>query len=240
MSDYKSPISFEDYDRITDTLMYLSDDLTLNFSVALSRKTITGERRFFQWEIMTGSDKYGSNKRSIKRYMNFYFIINSKSDFNSGVVLRPQDVEILIMVIEQKILPWYFGDKKTNAFQMIGEDIALKKFEPVVYTQSEAKYLVFEPIIFSYNEKSTRGIRMSLQSGISADMEIDTFMGFLHILRSDMYATACILANYAKMQPYGINTYNPVGLGAPPADKVDSWNSGFKRNSFLDNVRSKE
>ena len=241
-----SPISFEDYDRVTDTLMYLSDDLTLNFSVSLSRKLMnSNERKFFHWETMTGIDKYGSSKRSIKRNMNYSFIINCRSNFNAGIMLKPQDVEMLLIVIEKKILPWFFGNNKESAFQMVNDNLALKHFEPISYAQSEAKYMVFEPIIYSDNEKSTRGIRLTIQSGNSADMEIDTFMGFFNILKSDMYAVACSLINYAKIGPYGINVYNPSGLGAPPSEAINNWsnineNRGFMKNSFLDNAKIKE
>ena len=63
-------IKFTDYDRITDTLMWLSDNTVLNFVTILNKKNKFGERKFFQYETMYGEDK-STNKplRSIKRNM---------------------------------------------------------------------------------------------------------------------------------------------------------------------------
>jgi hypothetical protein len=235
----RSPIRFEDYNRITDVLMYLNDNMTLNFTVTLTR-SVNGERRFFQFETVSGADKYGSELRNVKRIMNFYFVIDCKDDFTGGVVLRAQDVELLTRLIEQRILPWFFGDKTESAFQFIDNNLALKTYEPVTYAQSENKYIVFEPIIYSDEEKSTRGIRITLQSGRSADLEIDKFMGLLHILKSDMYSAACNMVSYVKTEPYGVNTFKMSGLGAPPASMIENGAGTFHSNSFLDNAKSKE
>jgi hypothetical protein len=59
-------IDFTEYDRITDTLMWLADNITLNFTVGLSKKAKSGERAFYHYETRYGSDKYGSPLRSIK------------------------------------------------------------------------------------------------------------------------------------------------------------------------------
>ena len=65
-------IQFTDYDRITDILMYLSNTITLNFNVVLSRKDKTGKRSFFHYETEYPSKYLGVNTgRGIKRNMNF-------------------------------------------------------------------------------------------------------------------------------------------------------------------------
>ena len=90
-------VDFTEYNRITDILMYLSNVLTLNFTVALSKKTKFGGRQFFQYEVEYGSDdNSNSSLRSIKRNMNFYFTIENREVFASGMMLRPQDIEIII------------------------------------------------------------------------------------------------------------------------------------------------
>ena len=237
-------IDYTEYDRITDTLMYLSDDITLNFTLALSRKGKNGERMFYHYESIYGSDKFGSPQRSIKRNMNFYFVIDIRSDFNAGFVIRLQDREMLVRLIESKVLPWYFGNETQQAFQIIGDKLILTDFKPVIYTQAglyETKFLSFEPVVYIENELEVRGVRISLSTGYNATLSIDKFMGFLSLLKCDMYAIAATMATYAKIQPYGVNSHNIQGLGArPPVSVNENWNSrGFNSNSFLNNSKSK-
>lgn len=236
-------IDFTEYDRITDTLLYFNDDCVLNFTVALSRKSRTGERIFYHYESMYGSDKYGGKLRSIKRYMNFYFVIDIKSDFNKGFIIRPQDAEMLTRLIEAKVLPWYFGNQNQVAFQIINDKLALTSYEPVIYTQAglyDTKYLSFEPVVLSENDLDIRGVRMDLSTGYSFTITIDKFMGFFRLLNSDMYTAATGLLTYAKSEPYGINSHTLQGLGAPPPSSAGSWNNlSFNNNSFLNNSKSK-
>lgn len=236
-------LDFTNYDRITDTIMYLSDDVWLNFTVALSRKNKNGDRVFYHSETLYGSDKYGTKLRSIKRSMNFYFVLDVKPDFNAGMILRPQDVEILSRLIESKILPWYFGNDNEVAFQIIGDNLVLRSFEPVTYVQNSIygdKYLSFEPIVATENDLEIRGCRVSISTGYSFVLTIDKFMGFYSLIKNtDMYVVATSLATYAKVPPYGINTYNMQGLGAMPPSSMNKWN-GFNSNSFLENSKSKK
>ncbi len=251
-SNHMNEIDYTEYDRITDTIMWLSESLTLNFTVGLSRKGKSGERIFYHYETRYGSDKYGSPLRSIKRQMNFAFTIDCKEDFLAGMMLRPQDVELIVRLIEMRVLPWFLGDAKTNAYQVKDDKIILKSFEPVSYVQ-ESKWLSFEPAVYvdPYNEMETRGIKMELSTGPSCILPVDKFMGFLHILATtDMYAVACSMCTYVKSAPYGVNVFTNQGLGATPGGRnnnVDqAWSdakaktTGFAKNSFLDSANRKE
>ena len=241
-------IDFTQYERVQDTLMYLTDKITLSFVLALSKKSLNGQRSFFHYETQYNSDSYGYELRSIKRNMNYYFLISNKDIFGSGIVLRPQDVEIIIMLIEQRVLPWFFGTMDQHAFQIIDDKLVLKEFTPVVYTQSESKFIGFEPIVYHYenSEQYAEGIQLIFTQGESCPMTIDKFMGLFNTLKSDMYGIACNLASYAKIPPHGINVYKSVGLGASPNQQRNdnTWANqnqykGFGANSFLDNSKKK-
>ena len=148
-------IQFTDYDRITDILMYLSNNITLNFNVVLSRKDKTGKRSFFHYETEYPSKYLGVNTgRGIKRNMNFYFTLDNKNDFANGFILRPQDVMLLNMLIEKQVLPWFFDPiKRIFSITKDGERLIIKgEFEPINYTQSEYKYISFVPIIYTYED----------------------------------------------------------------------------------------
>lgn len=235
---------FTDYDRVSDTLMYLNSDTTLEFVMNLSKKTKIGERSFFATEIEFNSDRYlGNTLVSIKRNMNYFFVINIKDNMGGGLLIRPQDKELITMFIENNVIPWLF-DKKMSAFQIIKGELVLKEYVPATYAQSDVKYITFEPIIYVYEESKSHGIRMNINGVNIIDMNADKFMGFYSIIKNtDMYGVACNLANYAKTEPYEVNTYKPMGLGASRdgAPNSSAWSeanyNGRGSNSFLNNLK---
>jgi hypothetical protein len=242
-------IDFTDYDRITDILIYFSRTITLNFNVRLSMKDTNGYRQFFQYETEFTSKYNGVNiGRSVKRNMSYYFTIDDKEDFTNSLVLRPQDVTIILMLIEKRVIPWFIGNKRIFDFVEDGKRLTIKgKYSPVVYTQSELKGLFFEPIVFTYEDGTFKeGVRLTLNSNSFADVDLDRFLGFYYTLKNtDMYSAACALVNYVKTPPYGINIYSNKGLGS--GGNLDSeagtnfkqQNYGGKRtNSFLDSANS--
>lgn len=239
-------IDFTDYTKVTDVLFWFTNTVTLKFMVTLNKKKPSGNMRFFQYEVEYGADKFTNRPyRSINRMMDFCFVIDDKDDFYNGILLRPQDVEILLMFINEKILPWYFGDVNRYAFQIVNDRLALKEYTPVCYTQSESKYIAFEPIVMEYEDGSSdRGIRLSLSGNQTIDMNIDKFLGLFHILKSDMYSVACSIVNYAKMEPYGVNTLSGTGLGGGRLKEQDTgWTqnySGQGAGSFLNNASSRK
>lgn len=247
-----SQINYTDYDRITDILMYLSNNITLNFNVVMSKKDKNGARQYYQYEAEYVSKYIGTNKsRSIKRNMNFYFTIDNKNDFANGFILRPQDVMMLDMIISEQILPWFMG--KNRIFGIIDNVLVIKgNYTPVLYTQSEYKYLSFSPIIYSFEDGSFKeGVRICLNSESEyADIDIDKFLGFYYILKNtDMYCTACNMLTFVKQPPYGINTFSMTGLGGgyiqdtwndTPDITIDNNVSKNKKNNFLDNIKRKD
>lgn len=244
-------IQFTDYDRITDILMYLSNTITLNFNVVLSRKDKFGKRSHFHYETEYQSKYNGVNiGRGIKRNMNFYFTLDNKNDFANGFIIRPQDVMLLNMIIDQQILPWFFGQKRIFSITKDGERLIVKgEFEPVNYTQSEYKYISFVPIVYNYEDGTFKeGIRIYVNSQSEyADLDIDRFMGFVYILKNtDMYAVACSMVTYVKQSPHGTNIFSMTGLGGGYVQ--DNWNesedvsnsrNNNKGNNFLNTAKKK-
>ena len=250
---------FESYDRITDTLMYLNNDITLNFTVTFAKKNRVGGRQFYHYETEYEASKYSARVRSIKRNMTYFFVIDNKQDFGNGFILRPMDVEMLNSIIETQILPWYF-DANKRAFQMIDDRLVLGQYEPVIYAQSQTKYLRFDPVVYSYeNGTFKEGIKIEVNKYGVATLDIDRFMGFVNILKTDMYCAAAELSTYTKCPPYGINPYRRSGLGG--GKPADTWGNtdpttdksnytverdinnpeakGYGKNSFLENAKKK-
>ena len=244
-----TPIEFDDYDKITDLLLYLSDNITLSFTVNLSRKGKTGERIFFQYETESKSKYIGSNfNRAIKRSMTFYFSIDNKKNFDQGLILRPQDVYLLVTIIDKRVLQWFFGSKRI--FSIIDNRLVIKgNYEPINYTQTEYKYISFIPIVYTYdNNIYKEGVRIYINSQYEyADLDIDKFLGFFYILKNtDMYSVACSMVNYVKAPPHGLNIFSSVGLGGghiedpwPTKNEYKQDHGKPKSNTFLNNAKKK-
>lgn len=247
-------IDYTDYDRITDILMYLSNNITLNFTTVLSRKDRSGNRMFFQYETQYASKYIGSQYgRAIKRNMNFYYTLDNKNDFANGFIIKPSDVYIITELIKNQVLPWFFDHQK-RIFSIIENRLVITgKFEPVNYIQSDYKYISLVPIVYSFEDGTFKeGVRLYLNNQSEfADMDIDKFLGFYFLLlNTDMYSVACSMVNYVKMAPYGHNIYSMTGLGGGYVQ--DNWNeseeigtgnntkSTMKRdNNFLNNAKKK-
>ena len=142
------------------------------------------------------------------------------------------------MLLNQQILPWFLGANRVFGVQE--KKLYIKDFgAPVVYAQSDYKFVSFQPIIFEYEDgKFKEGIRIYLNNQDSfADLDIDRFMQFVNIIKcTDMYNAALTMINYVKIPPYGINNHRNVGLGSGGGYEYNSRNSssGSKTNNFLD------
>ena len=241
-------MNFTDYDRISDLLLYLSSNISLSFNVVLASKDKSGSRRFFEYETEYQSKYIGTDTgRAIKRNMRFYFTIDNKTSFGEGFVIKPSDVYFLTTTIEKHIFPWFFDEKK-RIFKVIDNQLVIKgAYNPTTYLQNEYKYLRFTPIVYSFDSGTYKeGIRMEVNHDTEyADMEIDQFINFYHILKNtDMYSAACSMVNFVKMEPYGINVYSQRGLGGgsplPDWQEESSSNTtGKGNNNFLDSVKEK-
>lgn len=248
-------MKFEDYDRVVDTLMYFTDSITLKFTVVMAKNMkSTNARRFFQYEVEKAS-KYpgGDPTRNINRNMTFFFSIDIKDEFGGGFVIKPGDAYMLLDMINRQVLPWYYSDSESNAFQYIKNVLALKDYKPKVYTQSDIKYLKFEPSVMNIGDGSfSYGCKISINGLHDIEITLEQLMEFIKYLNTDMYAVACNLVTYAKTPPYGVGLYRPYGLGGGHVE--DTWgqestdfttentNSSSNRsnrkgsNSFLDSI----
>ena len=219
-------MEFQDYDRISDTLLFFDNNTTLEFVVTLSSKDKSGNRVFFHSECDYDSNKYyGVDKgHSIKRRMSFYFAINDKRAFDRSFIIRPEDAMMLSMVMKSQILPWYF-DPKRKIFSFVEGQLRITgTYQDVYFAKTEYSYLRIQPCVYKFDDGTYKeGIRMYVSSeSVFVDMEIDKFMGLYYFIsQTDMYSAACGLASYAKTPPYGINKFS-MGLGGNNRYNVDN------------------
>jgi len=252
-----SSYNYTDFDKITDTVMFFNSTHTLDFCTRLSGKDKNGYRRFYEFEMEYQSNQFlGTDVgRSIKRTLNFYYLINNKNMFTGSMILRVNDVYILNSIIATKALPWFFGesrifDEKHNKLVITGT------YNPVEYIKDLQNWLRFEPIVIEYEDGTYKeGIRMTINTNEDfVDMNIDKFLEFFSYLNhQNMYLQAEAQCNYTKMNPHGINTFSVgggLGSGGPDGnERLAESKYGYEptnnkekktKNSFLENAKKKE
>lgn len=221
-------ISFTDYDRITDTVMYLSSNVKLNFTVSLAKKNKSNERMHMHFETEYNSKYLGTDvARSIKRSLTFYFVLEDKEDISNSFVIKPQDTIMMANVIDNQLFPQFFDSRK-RVFKIVDNQMIIAEdlLNPVMYVQSNIKFLKFVPIVITYQDGLYKeGVRIYMNSNSEYfDLDIDRFFGFYYyITKVNMYTAAIGLINYVKIPPHGINVYSMSGLGGGANIPQDDW-----------------
>ena len=203
-----NPISFMEYGRITDVLMFFDKYYTLNFTVNMIRKSKDDRIFYNHAEYMYYNEKYNQNVISIKRQIDCSFTITHSADKNIFISIRPSDMYAVKYALKELVLPWVIGEKKVFRLDNNGTLVLKGRYTPVEIPLSEYTYLKFVPIIYDYIDGSLKeGLRMYLNSDETyVDYDIGRFMEFLYYMTSvDMYTAAQNMMQYIKTKPYGTN-----------------------------------
>ena len=236
---------FTDFDKITDTVMYFSNDVTLSICLQLNKKNSKDNRIInFHSEYHYNSKNLGKDSYSIKRNLQAYFSINDLKDYKNSVILKANDVWLLKMLIDSSIMPWFIGNSRIFFFDNNNKLQIKGKWDYQEFKINEYSFLAFAPLVVRYEDGTDKeGIRMLLNSKDRfIDMTIDTFISFYYyITNTDLYNAAANMANYVKMSPYDIGIYNMN----PAYDRFnqfedDDWDaakrSGKGGNNFFNNL----
>ena len=219
---------FEDYEKISDTLMYFDRTHILKFNVSLATKDKEGHRWFFHKESVYNNDKYTDPNRdlvSIRRNMTFYFSIDDTEDYKRGILIGIQDKPFLLQLMDN-VISWFttnpIFDIKEGSYHILGE------YEPQAYIFNGGKSLEFYPVVLDYGAGQTDcGVRLCINGHETfIDLDFKRFMIFYTILKeTDMYGTACSILAYMMASPGGINS-----------TKVSNYGQGSGGNSFFDKL----
>lgn len=203
-----SPIIFTEYDKISDSVMWLDSTFNMKFVVQLTTYDKNGNPRTFHNEFITRNKAKGLDNVSVRREYRFYYIIESKLNYRDSVLLYPNDVMLLNMIIQNNIFPWFigsntiFGRDSRNILKIKG------KFDIVDFPLNNGKYLRFYPTIIGYEDGTMKeGIRMEMNNPeVFADITIDKFLEMSnYLVNTDMLTMASTMLNYIKTEPYGAN-----------------------------------
>lgn len=206
------PFTFVNYDRISDNLLWLGyngngESVTLKFAVDLVKLDPNNNERHFHLESKYYSKKFERYCQSITRSYSCYYTLNMGRD-SLGCMFRPSDVQILNMLIESNILPWFIGENRI--FSMKDDRMVINgDYTEVFLPLNDRSYMKFRPVIINYENLDSykEGIRIEVNSPDSCvDITIDKFMEFVYILKNtDMINLAATMINYVKIPPYNVN-----------------------------------
>jgi hypothetical protein len=200
-------VSFLDYDKISDDLIWFSKDIVLRFNVRLSYKTQSGERRHYLNEIKYDSrySNYGK-VLTVRRHFDYYLSLDVKYEFESSVLIKAKDmlnVRARLKLASKWFSDGVFGKDKKKKLHVIGSP------KPIRITNLSGKYLELQPTIITYdNGDQIEGVRVILNELSYADINVDRFMEWVYLMNSmDMYGCAIGLVNYIRPD-LGKNVFN--------------------------------
>ena len=205
----QSPFIFLDYDKISDVILWFDRNYYMKLNVRLSKNDKNGNRMPFHSEYKTS---FKDNiTYSIRRdYSVFYSIeCNDKSIADRNYVyLYPGDVYVLSMLIENNMMPWFFGN--TRIFDKNKDDkLYIKPEVDRVYLPlNGGGFLSFLPTVIDYIDDTCKeGINIGMnRDNVNFDINVDKFFQFTYIItRMDMMSSAISMLNYVKQKPYLAN-----------------------------------
>lgn len=231
----KEAISFIDYNKIQDNLMYFTKTISLKFNVILQRRDKDGN-------YISNLSEYGysfsDNDRMnycIKRNMNFFFTIDDKNNYDNSIMIRTKDIEPLKLLLDGNIIPWFIGNNRI--FDTVKNKLVISgKFTKAVFPISESKYMIFYPIILTYDDgKDIEGIRLEMNSPENyIDITLGKFMEFVYYIKNtDMYNAACNALTYVKTPPY-LENFTQMGNEYSSTSVYTS--NPKKKNKFFDSL----
>lgn len=225
-----------DYDKITDKVMWLGFGVVLNFNIDLffmkNNGTHEKTKENFHREYMYRVDSDSPYRVKIIRDFNYYFSIEyNTKEFKERVVIAPNNIYFLIFNLK-KVMKWFIGDNGVNnIFKKNNGKLFIPTHpDPIRVNLAFGNYIEFEPAVSMYNGYETIGVKAYLNSdGIFFFMSSDTVFSLYHMLSTcNMYGLAQNMLNYIGRPPYGTNSCN-----------LSETAINYNNKSFFDRVGAK-
>lgn len=234
-------ILHENYEKITDDLIWLSSNVLLRFTVILNYYSDKYGRNSYHKEVEYYSYKANKNVINIKRSFDYFLSIEDIKNKDNYIRIGIQDIIGFRMFIN-KATDWFTGSKYKNLFaRKDGRLVMLGKVDKLKISSLPLnKYIEIEPIIGEYNNAEQYiGVRIFLSSESNfVDMDINKLFGLKYLLDSiNMYQSAQLLLNYIQRPQFGTNLYtmdssftkdeNPENKIGIQGRKIQSQNKSF-------------
>jgi hypothetical protein len=233
-------IVHNDYEKISDTVFWLSKEWIMKFVVQLNKYSEKNGRENFYKEF--GYQKKGNFCVSINRDFNYYFLIESvqrdSNGFKYSLMITQQDIYFLQFKLS-KAVEWFTGD--SSIFAKKGEDIIIPS---KVYTERvnliTNTYIELEPSVIRFdNGNQIIGVRFYLGNDtVNFFMDVNRFLSFNYFISTfNMYLAAQGLLSYLGRPQNGTNHINMSALNS--SNQNSNYNSN-QTSSFFDRVNAKK
>lgn len=227
-------LKHNDYEKISDDIMWLNNEWILKFNVILNRYSDKYGRTNYHKEVEY--KKNGYNCINITRSFDYFLSIESVHKSNvtgmkESIMIRNTDIYNLIFVLSQAA-DWFISEKHKDLFAKKNNKIFMpRKVDSVKVTGLALnKYIEFEPFVKEFENEEQIGVRIFIGSDdLYFFMEASRFLAFKYIIDNfNMYQSAQLMMNYINPPEYGNNTYsiNDSYYG----DDNSVPNSSVKRN----------
>ena len=244
-------IVYKNYDKMTDTCMYLDKDLVLKFNVELHRAGPDHNRSYHR---EYGYNLNGSYRIKISREFEYYLSlegVNRPKDGERKTIIKIYETDMYFFKYAlDNVLVWFTNDEYKSLF-VHNEDkitMTINDVKPIRCILKFNNYLEFVPtVVRGYNEDLI-GVRVFLNSdGTSAFLRINTFLA-LHnfIMGFNMFQSAQIMLNYLQRPEFGTN-YIDIESGYSTIDECDynptpytSRNRDNDKRGFFDRIRDRK
>lgn len=223
-------IVHNDYEKISDRIMFLSNDYMLKFNVELNRRSKDKEKENFHKEF--GYTLNGEYRININREFNSYLSIESVRRIDSNKVqIKITMNEIFYFKVKlQKAVDWFTTEQFKSLFVKKDDRIIIPvKVDPIIAHVAYGQYIEFEPSTAMYNNEQIIGVQVYLSSdNISFFMGINTLLSLNYFIDTfNMYQSAQLMLNYLGRPENGTNyiefNNKPVHTGF--FDRVNAKNN---------------
>lgn len=202
----------QDYEKISDLCMWLSNEYVLKFNVELNkRNTKYGKQNYYKEFGYIADNEFRVN---IARDFNYYLSIESikRAIDGSKLQLRIGINDIYFFKHKlQEVVAWFTSREYKSLFvKKDGRIIIPVRVEPIIVDIMFNNYIEFEPAIITLdNQEQIIGVRIYLNSdAISFFMNVNTLLSFAYFIDTfNMYQSAQLLLNYLGRPENGTN-YN--------------------------------
>lgn len=189
-------VSYLKYEKISDTMMYLGNSVSLKFNIKLAKKGVDGKRYHYHKEYMYPANYINADTLiSVKRDFEYYISLESSKDKDFFCIITINDI-LLVRSIMKQTSKWLDGSIETFAIKK-NKLVLLGKFNPISIPLSTGKSIGFQPIVITnVNDIQSQGIRMSIDNNY-IDISANVFMGFVYLITTiDMFSCAQTMLNY--------------------------------------------
>lgn len=202
------------YEKITDDLMWLSKNWMLRFCVVLNKKSDKFGRQNYHKEVgYYKQDNYCVNiNRSFDYYLSFDCTVKDLNGMKDSISIRVTDMYVLKFKLNL-VAEWFTAEHNQGLFaKKDGRIFMPTSTNPIrICGLMFDKYIEFEPSILDLDNGSQLvGVRIYMNSATnSLFMDISKFLGFKDFIDTfNMYQSAQLMLNYLQRPAPGSNMFD--------------------------------